>query len=150
MAYLYKHLLCGCMGLFHSCDSRVRRSICVVHQALLYTVSSLAVFVLVRVIMNYGCMVPVYCLQPGNEVWLYWWQVCMCSVFSQRIVLIQSVCVCVRVCVCVCLYAGSSASATSVLPTQPITVQIQQTEQGTRLMIPTGQLSQLPGWLVIS
>ena len=28
---------------------------------------------------------------------------------------------------------------------QPLTVHIQQTEQGARLMIPAGQLSQLPG-----
>ncbi|KAK7474437.1 hypothetical protein BaRGS_00034320 [Batillaria attramentaria] len=41
---------------------------------------------------------------------------------------------------------GTSSSA-SVLTSQPITVQIQQTEQGTRLMIPTGQLSQLPASL---
>lgn len=30
---------------------------------------------------------------------------------------------------------------------QPLTVHIQQTEQGARLMIPAGQLSQLPGKL---
>ncbi|XP_076435128.1 helicase domino-like isoform X2 [Babylonia areolata] len=39
---------------------------------------------------------------------------------------------------------SSSSGSTAVLSTQPITVQIQQTNQGTRLMIPTGQLSQLP------
>ncbi|XP_070205034.1 helicase domino-like isoform X4 [Littorina saxatilis] len=41
----------------------------------------------------------------------------------------------------------ATSSGGSVLSSQPITVQIQQTEQGTRLMIPTGQLSQLPASL---
>ncbi|CAI9734305.1 helicase domino-like [Octopus vulgaris] len=37
---------------------------------------------------------------------------------------------------------STTSSSTPVLSSQPITVQIQQTDQGTRLMIPTGQLSQ--------
>lgn len=37
------------------------------------------------------------------------------------------------------------ASIQTPSSTQPITVQIQQTDQGARLMIPAGQLSQLPG-----
>lgn len=40
--------------------------------------------------------------------------------------------------------AAPSATPPAVLTSQPITVQIQQTEQGTRLMIPTGQLPGFP------
>ena len=45
------------------------------------------------------------------------------------------------------VHSGVISSTATPMTSQPITVQIQQTEQGTRLMIPTGQLSQLPGWL---
>ncbi|KAL8561069.1 hypothetical protein ACOMHN_031013 [Nucella lapillus] len=37
-----------------------------------------------------------------------------------------------------------TSSSGAMLSSQPITLQIQQTNQGTRVMIPTGQLSQLP------
>ncbi|XP_041347993.1 helicase SRCAP-like isoform X2 [Gigantopelta aegis] len=43
---------------------------------------------------------------------------------------------------------GVISSTATPMTSQPITVQIQQTEQGTRLMIPTGQLSQLPAGLI--
>lgn len=45
------------------------------------------------------------------------------------------------------LTSGSNTQTTST--SQPITVQIQNTPQGTRLMIPSGQLSQLPGYIQI-
>lgn len=35
--------------------------------------------------------------------------------------------------------------ASSVVTSTPITVQIQQTQQGPRLMVPSGQLTQIPG-----
>ncbi|XP_064613460.1 helicase SRCAP-like isoform X3 [Liolophura sinensis] len=41
-----------------------------------------------------------------------------------------------------------TSSGTQVIPSQPITVQIQQTDQGTQLMIPSGQLSQLPAGFI--
>ena len=37
-----------------------------------------------------------------------------------------------------------TTATTSVATSQPITVQIHHTTQGTRLLIPSGQLSQLP------
>jgi len=45
---------------------------------------------------------------------------------------------------CETIFSGGQLSQ-QVTTSQPITVQIQQTEQGARLMIPAGQLSQLPG-----
>lgn len=48
----------------------------------------------------------------------------------------------------ICISAGQTIGQASIQTpssTQPITVQIQQTDQGARLMIPAGQLSQLPG-----
>ncbi|XP_064649340.1 helicase domino-like isoform X3 [Lineus longissimus] len=46
-------------------------------------------------------------------------------------------------------YVGPKTAMTSAPPTsQPITVQIHHTQQGTRLMIPSGQLSQLPAGFI--
>lgn len=44
----------------------------------------------------------------------------------------------------VCIFSGT-ASSQQPASSQPITVQIQHTDQGTRLVLPSNQLSQLPG-----
>jgi len=43
------------------------------------------------------------------------------------------------------LTTTATSATKQVLTSHPITVQIHQTQQGTRLMIPSGSLPQLPG-----